>query len=168
VLAVLRRARGIRGELVAESLGSEPERFTPGLQLTLLPSLDSEDGRQAELERCWVHQDSLVLKFKGLETRTEAEAIQGWFVCVREEERPPLQEGEYYLSDLVGCDLISLEGGRRIGKVTGWQDAGGQVILEVGEDLLVPFVPQICRQVDVLNRRIQVELPDGLEELNRK
>jgi ribosomal 30S subunit maturation factor RimM len=52
--------------------------------------------------------------------------------------------------------------------VTGWQDAGGSILLEVGPDLLIPYVPAICRGVDVAGRRIQVELPEGLEDLNRK
>lgn len=167
VLAALRRARGVRGELNAASLGSEPERFQPGLPVTLLPAMDSPGGRAAELERCWVHQGSLVLKFKGVDTRTEAESMQGWFVCVPEDQRPALEEGQHYLSDLVGCSVIAADG-RTIGTVTGWQDAGGPVILEVGDDLLIPFVPQICTQVDVKARQIRVELPEGLEELNRK
>ena len=166
-LAALRRARGIRGELLAESLGSEFDRFIPGLEVMLRPAVDAESGRQAELERCWVHQGLLVLKFVGVDTRTDAEDLQGWFVCIPEEQRPPLDEGEVYLSDLVGCEIISGDG-RRIGVVTGWQDIGGPVILEVGEDLLIPYVPQICVEVDIPGRKIRVELPEGLEDLNRK
>jgi 16S rRNA processing protein RimM len=152
---------------LAESMGSEPERFQPGLQVTLLPSLESRQGRAAELERCWEHQGSLVLKFAGLDSRTEAENLQGWFVCVREDERPPLDKGQVYLSDLVGCEVIAFDG-RPIGVVTGWQDIGGPVLWEVGEDLLIPFVEQICREVDSAERKIRVELPEGLEDLNRR
>ena len=166
-LAALRRARGIRGELVAESFGSDPDRFTEGLKVTLMPSLDFGRGRPVELERCWVHQGSLVLKFAGVDTRTDAEALQGWFVCIPEEQRPPLDEGQHYLSDLVGCEVVAPDD-RRIGVVTGWQDIGGPVVLEVGDDLLIPFVPQICVEVDVAGRKIRVELPEGLEELNKK
>jgi len=42
------------------------------------------------------------------------------------------------------------------------------VLLEVGPDLLIPYVPAICREVDLKARRIGVELPEGLEDLNRK
>ena len=133
----------------------------------LLPSPDAMRGEPAELERCWIHQGSLVLKFVGFDSRTEAEKLQGWFVGIPESERPPLEEGQVYLSDLVGCEAVSLDG-RRIGVVTGWQDIGGPVLLEVGEDLLIPYVDAICREVDVAGRRIRVELPEGLEDLNRK
>jgi len=153
--------------LVAESLGSEPDRFATGLKVTLLPSLEGGEGRRAELERSWIHSGQLVLKFIGVDTRTDAEALQGWFVCVPQEERQPLEQGQHYLSDLVGCEVVAA-GDRTIGVVSGWQDVGGPVILEVGSDLLIPFVPQICVNVDVEARRILVELPEGLEELNRK
>jgi len=153
--------------LVAESLGSEPDRFAKGLKVTLLPSPDSGQGRRAEIERSWIHSGQLVLKFVGVDTRTDAEALQGWFVCIPREERQPLDEGQHYLSDLVGCEVVAA-GNRTIGVVSGWQDVGGPVILEVGSDLLIPFVPQICVNVDVEARRIFVELPEGLEELNRK
>ena len=166
-LAALRRARGIKGEILAENLGSDPERFQPGLKVSLLPSLNVKQGRSAELECCWVQQGSLVLKFVGFDSRTEAENLQGWFVCVPEDERPQLDEGQVYLSDLVGCEVTAADG-RRIGVVTGWQDIGGPVLLEVGDDLLIPFVEQICREVDVTGGRITVELPEGLEDLNRK
>ena len=49
-----------------------------------------------------MHQDSLVLKFVGLDTRTEAEALRGWYVCIPEEQRPALEEGQLYLSEVVG------------------------------------------------------------------
>lgn len=153
--------------MVAESLGSEPERFVAGLKVTLLPSLDRDRGREALLERSWVHQDLLVFKFAGLDTRTEAETLRGWYVCIPEEQRPPLEEGRIYLSDTIGCEVITVDG-RQIGVVTGWQDLGGPVVLEVGEDLLIPYVPQICREVDLSGRKIRVDLPEGLEDLNRK
>ena len=132
-----------------------------------MPDEKSTRHEPAELERSWVHQDSLVLKFKGVDTRTDAEALRGWYFCIPETERPPLPEGEVYLSDLIGCEVIALADGRRIGEVTGFQDIGGPVLLEVG-DLLIPYVPPICREVDVPGRQIRVELPEGLEDLNRK
>jgi 16S rRNA processing protein RimM len=115
-----------------------------------------------------MHGESLVLKFRGIDTRTEAETLQGWYLCIEADERPPAPEGQVYLSDLIGCELVALSDGRRLGEVTGYLDLGGPLLLESGEDLLIPYVPEICREVDTVAKRIVVELPDGLEELNRK
>ena len=165
----MRRARGIRGEVMAESLGSGPERFSAGLQATLLSSVEARSGRSVEVERARIHQDQLVMKFVGIDSRTEAESLQGLYLCIPEEDRPPLEEGQVYLSDLVGCELRALADDRRIGEVTGFQEIGPSVLLEIdGPDFLGPYVPQICREVDLAGRVIRVELPEGLEDLNRK
>ena len=166
VLAVLRRARGIRGELFAESLGSPPERFSPALAVTLH---GPKGERAAEIERSWAHNGRLVLKFRGVDTRTDAEALEGWDVRIPERDRPPPPEGRYYLSDLIGYQVVTSDG-RAVGTVAAWIDAGGPALLEVRrgeEEILVPLVPEICVQVDAEAGRITVRLPEGLEELNR-
>jgi 16S rRNA processing protein RimM len=168
VLAVLRRARGIKGELFAETLGSPLERFTQGLAVSLFDPA-SEQRRPAEIERSWSHNGRLVLKLAGVDTRSAAEALQGWEVRIPLEDRPPAPAGEYYLSDLVGFEVLSRDQ-RSLGTVTGWLDPGGPALLEVTKgdaEILIPLVPAICVDVNAESRRITVELPEGLEELNR-
>jgi 16S rRNA processing protein RimM len=126
------------------------------------------DGKPLEIERAWRHQDELVLKFAAVDTRSDAEALRGAELRIPEEERPPLPEGEYYLSDLVGCRVETMDG-RTVGEVTDWQDYGAAPLLVVrfGEkEILVPFTSAIYRQVEPENGRIVVELPEGLEDLN--
>lgn len=167
-MALLHRARGIRGEINAENLGSDPDRFVAGLKATLLDSVQSSHGRAIEVEKTWWHQGSLVLKFVGVEDRTEAETLRGKYLCVREQDRPPAPEGQVYMSDLIGCEVVSVVDGRHIGVVSGWQDIGPHALLELGDDFLIPYVPAICRKVDLAGKRIEAELPEGLEDLNRK
>ncbi|MBC7924879.1 MAG: 16S rRNA processing protein RimM [Bryobacteraceae bacterium] len=167
VLASIRRARGIRGEVVAELQGSKPERFADGLQVTLVKSGES---KPAEIEHAWVHDGSLVLKFRGTETRTEAENLRGLDVCIPFAERPPAPEGEYYFSDLVGCKVETPDG-RALGEVTAWHEFGAAPLLEVHDgkrELLVPFTTVFYRMVDIPGKRIVTELPDGLEDLSQK
>ncbi len=169
MLAVLMRARGLRGELFAKSMGSHPDRFTAGLPVTLT-SPGEQQERPAEVEHSWVHNGRLVLKFQGVNSRNDAEVIQGWEVRIPAEARPPAPEGQHYLSDLVGCTVLTPEG-RLLGPVTGWQDHGGPALLEVtdeGNEILIPLVPEICLEVDVEGRRIVAALPEGLEDLNRR
>lgn len=162
VLAALRRARGLRGEITAESFGSELERFTPGLRVWL----DGE--RELAIERAWEHNGRLVLKFSGIDSRTAAEPLQGHDIRIPETERPPAPPGRHYLSDLIGCRVETAEG-RVVGEVTAWYDYGGPALLEVGGEggPMIPLVPEICREVNETAKRIVVELPEGLEDLNR-
>jgi 16S rRNA processing protein RimM len=172
VLAVLRRARGIRGEIFAESLGSSPERFTPGLNVTLFAPAaiaPAGEGVPMVIENSWLQVDRLVLKFQGVDSRTDAEKLTGYEVRIPLSERPEAPEGQYYLSDLVGCRMLAPDG-RLIGTVTAWYDPGGAALLEINGDdgFLVPLVEEICLKVDVEARVIVAELPEGLESINNR
>jgi 16S rRNA processing protein RimM len=81
-------------------------------------------------------------------------------------ERTPLEENEFFQSDLVGCEVVDRATGQSLGRVTSYEDGGGSGILAVG-DLLIPFVRAICLDIDPAARRITVELPEGLKDLNR-
>jgi 16S rRNA processing protein RimM len=108
------------------------------------------------------------LKFAGVDSISEAETLQGCEVRVPLAERAPLEPGVEYVSDLIGCSLIDRISGTVLGRVTGWEDAGPQSLMEIDGDWLVPFNPGLCKQVDVEGRRILVDLPEGLKELNAK
>lgn len=157
-VARLVRVRGNRGELAAESLTAQPERFQILKRVFLEPS-----QREIQVEEVWWHQDRPIFKFAGIDSISDAEPLAGQQVCVPIEERIQLEPGQYFYSDLVGCEVW--QGEQRIGKVDGWSETGGPVLLEVGKHL-IPFVPEICVNVDVASKRIEVSLPDGLLEIN--
>jgi 16S rRNA processing protein RimM len=163
VLATVDRTRGLRGEVVVSSLSGGPETFD-GRSVSLRRG--DLIVREAKVENAWAQSGRVVLKFEGIDTIEEAERLRGVELCVRHEDRLPLEEGEYYLSDLVGCSLF--DKGKPVGTVTGWQEAPGAVLLTVEHDSresLVPFVKAICTEVDLPNRRINATLPEGLLDL---
>jgi len=124
-----------------------------------------------DLESVWEHRGGLIFKFRGVDSISEAEPLQGLEVCVPRAERAPLSEGEYYQSDLIGCEVIEAGSGEPLGTVAAFQEFGGPALLEVaraGEPLLIPFARSICTQVDIAGRRILVNLPEGLKELNSR
>ena len=165
-LARLTRARGIRGEISADGFGCDPERFAE-VEKVYLFGPDGAKGPTAEIEDVWEHHGFLVFKFRGVDTRTEAEKLQGWEVRIPIEQRRPVPEGEYFQSDLVGCEVVERDG-RVLGRVTGWRDFGGPGLLAVkyGEsELLIPFAKAICTEIDLEARRITVNLPEGLTDL---
>jgi len=88
-------------------------------------------------------------------------------VCVPASERFELPEGEYYYSDLVGCRMIDHGTGEAVGEVTGWVETGGPALLEInGGSILVPFAAAMLKSIDLAARRIEVDLPPGLKDLN--
>ena len=160
-VAVLGRPRGNRGELTAVSLSSKPERFARLKEVRLVG-----DGVAYQVEEVWEHSGALVFKFRGVDSISDAEKLRGAEVQVPQAERVELEPGEYFHSDLIGCEVRERASGRVIGSVTGFEEYGGPPLLEIdGGRMLVPFVKAICVDIEPNVKVIQVDLPEGLEEL---
>jgi 16S rRNA processing protein RimM len=118
-----------------------------------------------EVERTWMHGDHLIFKFQGVDTISDAEKLAGAEVSIPFDQRAELPEDEVFESDLIGCEVLDATG-RSLGVVTDFQETGGTPLLQVGNDLLIPFAKQICTKIDLANKQIVVDLPDGLLDLN--
>lgn len=140
--------------MAALPLSSQPDR----LKTVLV------NEKPMEIERAWMHGDQLILKFRGVDTISDAEKLAGAEVSIPFEQRAALGDEEYYESDLIGCEVFDTAG-RALGPVTDFEGTGGAPLLHVG-DLLIPFAKSICVEIDPPNKRILVDLPDGLLDLN--
>ncbi len=160
VIAHLTRPRGNKGELCAVLLTSYPDRFD---QLTTV----QVGGVSRVLERVWYHNSQPIFKFEGVDSISDAEGLAGQDVVIPVSERLAIPDDEYYFSDLVGCRVLDIDSGKLIGLVTGWQESGGPVVLELDNGrVLVPFAKAILPKIDVQAREIRAALPEGLLELN--
>jgi 16S rRNA processing protein RimM len=159
-VAILGKTRGNRGEITAFALSSKPERYQELREVYLFGS-----GQKAEVESVWFHSGVLIFKFRGVDSISDAERLSGMEVRIPLEHRMPLEENEFFQSDLVGCEVVDHRSGESLGKVTSWEEGGGSGLLAVGE-LLIPFARAICVEIDPAARRITVALPEGLKELN--
>jgi 16S rRNA processing protein RimM len=160
-IAALVKPRGNKGELTAVSLSSKPERFANLLKVHLFG-----DGSEYTVERVWHHDGALIFKFAGIDSINDAEKLRGAEVRIPYQERVPLDEGEYFQSDLIGCEVRDLVTDRLIGRITGWEEYGGPSLIEVDNGrILIPFVKAICPEIDPAARVVRVQLPEGLEDL---
>jgi 16S rRNA processing protein RimM len=108
-----------------------------------------------------------VFKFRGVDTISDAELLYGREVRIPASQRTTLDEGEYFQSDLIGCEVVDKRTGESMGRVTAWDEGGGAGLLVVDNNLLIPFARSICVEIDPAAKRIAVELPEGLKDLNR-
>jgi 16S rRNA processing protein RimM len=166
-VARLGRAWGIRGELAALSLTSKPKRFQKLREVFLFRDGQAGEPVRLHVESVREHLRGWLFKFRGVDTMSQAELLERSEVCIPLEERLALEQSEHYLSDLMGCEVRDRATGDLVGMVTGWEDAGGAGVLEVGGNLLIPFARSICVEIDTRAKRILVQLPDGLKDLNR-
>jgi len=165
-VALLGKFRGNRGEVTALALSDKLERYESLREVYLFGPGESGASRRYEVESTWFHNGTLIFKFQGVDTISDAEPLAGAEVRVPMSERAPLEPGEFFQSDLVGCEVVDRRTGESIGRVTGWDDGGGNGLLVVDGNLLVPFARSICVSIDPTAKRIAVELPEGLKDLN--
>jgi 16S rRNA processing protein RimM len=184
-LARLRRPQGRKGELYADILTDFPEKFADRKQLWLLtdPSSSSRPGqaaaqssRQVTLANHWLHKGGIVLHFEGVNSINDAEMLAGLIVAIPREQRAPLAEDEAYVGDLIGCTVFDVAVGepKAIGDVESVDRTAGPVPLLVvrgadpkrTEEILIPFAKSYLRKVDLEAKRIEMELPAGLVDLN--
>jgi 16S rRNA processing protein RimM len=166
-IAIIGKTRGNRGEVTAVVLSSKPERFETLQEVWLFgAAAGTSRGKRFEVEHTWFHDGTLIFKFRGIDTIGAAEELYGREVRLPAAARVPLDEGEFFQDDLIGCDVIDRRTGESLGGVSAFDESGGAGTLVVG-DLLIPFARAICVEIDPAARRIAVELPEGLKEINR-
>jgi len=139
--------------------------FEPGRQVTLIRGALKESF---EIEFSRKQHGRLILKLRGIDSISEVESRIGAEVSVSEAQIPPATQGTFYTFHLKGCVVVTAEG-ESIGTVTDVLDNGGTPILKVdGNDgeILIPFADAYLRDIDLGQRRIEVDLPEGLRDLN--
>ncbi len=166
-VALLGKTRGNHGEVTALALSGKPERYEALREVYLFGPGGTGTPERREVESTWFHLGTLIFKFRGVDTISDAERLAGAEVRLPMSERAPLGPGEFFQSDLVGCEVVERRTGESLGRVSGWEDSGGPGLLVVEGSLLIPFARAICVEIDPQAKRIAVELPEGLKELNR-
>ena len=166
VIARVVKARGIRGEVACVVDTDFPERFSSLKQVTVW-MLDDRRLRLS-VENHWFHKDRVILKFQGYETMTAAQLLAGARLVIAEADLEPLAEGQFFEHQVIGSVALTLDG-RRLGRVTKIMRTGGTDVLVVqsdeGREQLIPFADDICTKVDVRDKRITIDPPDGLLDL---
>lgn len=162
-VAKVARPRGIKGEVVADVLTDFPDRFEALEDVTAV--MPDSSRRELTIEGHWFQSGRIVLKFAGIDSIEAAETLRNAEICVPESEAVELEEGEYYDWELAGCVVETVEG-ETIGTVRELMRTGGTELLVVdgAKEFLIPFAEAICVEVDIENKLIKVDPPEGLLE----
>jgi 16S rRNA processing protein RimM len=161
------RTRGLRGEVVAELLTDFPERFE-GLE-ELISVAPGGKRQTLSLEEHWFQGARVILKFAGFDSPEAASALVGCEFAVPESERVELDDDEFYDWELIGCRVETIEG-EQLGLVREvLRTGGGAVVLVIendatGREHLIPLAETICVEIDIENKLIRVDPPEGLLE----
>jgi 16S rRNA processing protein RimM len=166
-LARVVKTQGRHGEVAAEIHSDIPGRFAEGMRLFALGS--SQDRRELVVDDLWPHKGLLVLKFAGVDSISEAEALVGNELQVPWSERVNLAPGWTFVSDLLGS--LVYDDGRAIGRIEDVQFGAGEAPLLIvadgaGKTFDIPFAEAYLEAVDLQQRQVRMSLPEGLLEVN--
>lgn len=152
------KPRGVRGEVVVEPTGSSVGHLTPGRRLWAGDRYLTVESRRSHGHRHLVH-------FAGVGDYDAAEALRGRELEIDADELEELEEGSYYVDDLLGC-RVEAPDGTELGVVTEVLHGNGDSLeVDRGDGtFLVPLARPMVRAVDAGSGCIVVDLPEGLQE----
>ncbi len=152
---------GVRGDIRILPQTEHPEQFLD-LDYLLL-----EDGRTLHLTNARFHKRMVLVKCREVNNMNEAELLRDKKVFIRTEDLPELEEGEFYVADLLGCNVIGTDGAQ-IGELKDVISTGSNDVYVVktadGKEILVPALKQHVKEINPDERRIVVELPEWVDE----
>lgn len=155
-------AHGVRGELKVEPLTDDPSRYD------LLDEVFLEDRKKRytvyKVEGVRYHKGNVLVKLAGIDDIDAAKAVKNCHLAINKSDRMPLEEGAYYIDDLIG--LTVYEGDRKLGTLVDVLQPGANDVYEVDSEiypeLLIPALKDVVLHVDLEAGRMDVRLPKGL------
>jgi 16S rRNA processing protein RimM len=168
VVGRVARAHGNRGEVIVNpDTDFVEDRFRVGAEL-----LVRRAGLVARVRitAMRIHQGRPIVAIEGVVTMNDAEAMAGVELRVPVGELEALPDGMFYRHDLVGC-RVETAGGAVVGdveKVEGDLATSRLVVKAAGGEVLIPLARAICVVIDIAARRIVIDPPEGLLEVNRR
>lgn len=118
-----------------------------------------------EVEEVKYHKDMVLIKFKGIDKIEEAELLRNAYLKVNRKDEPELEEGTYYIVDLLGLDVYSDEE-NLLGKVDDIFNNGSTDIYvvkdELGKQLLLPGISEVIKEINLEEKKIVVHILKGL------
>ncbi len=153
--AYIQTSFGLKGEVRVKSISGEVSHFS-NITKAVLRGKGSE--RECTVERVRIVGDKVYIKFEDINTREEAKALASFAMFVDRSEANPLQAGEFYFQDLIGLDVLGLDG-RIVGKVSAIFDTFAQDTIEVKTESgvrLIPYLDQFIGEVSLKDGTIQL------------
>lgn len=161
VVGKLRKPHGLRGEIIMSVWTDFPERLIPGAQLLI-----GETQQPCRIAAVRPHRQDLLIAFEGYSDRDQVGVFRNQLVYVRADDRPALAEGEYYLHQLLGLQVIEIETERPLGVVEKVIETGANDVLLVrtpaGDEILLPDIDAVVKDIDLEKKELQVTLLPGL------
>ena len=119
------------------------------------------DGIRYEIDRARVHKNTIIVQLSGVDNIDSANAMRNRVITIEREVLGDLNEGVYYVCDLIGIEVMD-EGGQILGTINEVIKTGSNDVYELSSGVLVPALKHVVLSVDIEAKRMVVRLPEGL------
>ncbi len=152
IVGLIRRPVGLRGEVVVEPTGEDPDRFAPHARLWT----EGDPLRELRIRASRRYKAGVAIFFEGIETVEAAQNLRGVYLSIRVEELPPLPAGTYYHYQLLGLEVVDALG-RVLGRLESILQTGSNDVYCVGkgkDEILIPAIREYVERIDLPGGRI--------------
>jgi len=159
VVGKITAPRGLKGELKVRLLTDYPQRL---LQRDTI--FVGDPPEPYAIDSLHIHSNKAILRLAGIETREQAEAMRRRDLLVPLDEAVPLEEGEYYVFQIVGLDVYT-DQGELLGRVSDVIFTGSNevyVVQSTEKEILVPAIAEVVQEVDLEAGRLTIKPMEGL------
>lgn len=158
-------SHGIRGELKIVPETDFPERFDVGNSLIIVDSQNKQTPVTVKTSR--LHKNVFIVLFSQFSNINDVEKFKGSLLKIEAKNQQPLEEGEYYYQEIIGCKVVT-EDEQELGLISEILTPGANdvwvVSLPKGKQLLLPVIDDVILKVDIPNKTIRIHLMEGLLE----
>lgn len=124
-----------------------------------------KEEKELQIEEVKYQKNMVLVKFKGIETVENAEKLRNSFVEIDRADAIPLEEGQYFIADLLGLDVF-LDTGEKLGVLEDIYNTGSSDIYvvknELGKQFLLPYIDEVIKQINLEEGKIIVHIIEGL------
>lgn len=156
---------GLRGEVKIVTWTDSPDVFE---EIEYVYTNKKKEEFKLTLKSIKYQKNNIIAKFNEINSIEEAETFKNCVLTADREMLPELEEGVYYIADLIGCEVYDEEE-NKLGEISDVFNTGANDIYAVSrpqnKDLLIPVTDETVLKVDIENKRIDVRLLEGLDEL---
>ena len=167
VVGEVLRPWGLQGELRVKPLTDRPEERFRSLRECVLWEAAADRREDCRIAGCRFDGPELFVRMEGVTSPEAAKRFSGRLLAVAQEDALPAPEGHFYPWEMAGA-VVETRDGRRVGEFVGVDDHTAQplwIVASEGREHLVPAVPEIVVDVNVKERRIVIDPPEGLLDL---
>ena len=125
----------------------------------------NKEIKELQVEEVKYHKNMVLVKFKGIDKVEDAELLRNFYLEVDRENAIELEEGEYFIADLLGMNVLTEEN-EELGKLEDIFNAGSSDIYVVktdaGKQILLPAISEVIKEINLKENKIIVHLLEGL------